>query len=54
MYMQEVRNLNGKRVGDISEDGRIFLIRQKDCFIKISANSDGTLQILSTRNDMAA
>ena len=43
--MEEVRNLNGKRVCDVSQDKKIVEIVQKDCITRISANPDGTLKI---------
>ena len=48
--MSEVRNLNSKRVGDVSKDRRVFEIQQKDCITKITANKDGTLAITHKRN----
>ena len=43
--MQEVRNLNDKRVGDISPDKKTYISKLKDCITKITANRDGTLNI---------
>jgi len=43
--MEEYRNINGKRVCDVSKDKRIVEIKQKDCITRITANSDGTLKI---------
>ena len=43
--MEVVRNSNGKRVCDISDDRRVVIIRQKGCEIRITANSDRTLSI---------
>lgn len=43
--MYEIRNLNGKRVGDISIDGRHIEILVRGCVTIISANKDGTLKI---------
>ena len=51
--MNEVRNLNKKRVGDVSNDDRIFEIQIKDCITKITANPDGTLSITHERVKMA-
>ena len=45
MSMLEVRNLNGKRVCDISQDGKSIEIVQKDCLTRITANPDGTLNV---------
>ena len=43
--MTEFRNLNNKRVCDISDDGRMAEIIQKDCLTRITANPDGTLRV---------
>ena len=43
--MLEVRNLNGKRVCDISDDSKSIEIVQKDCLTRITANPDGTLNV---------
>jgi hypothetical protein len=44
--MSEVRNLNKKRIGDMSNDKRTFVIQIKDCITRITANLDGTLSIV--------
>lgn len=43
--MEEIRNLNGKRVCDRSCDRKVIEIIQKDCLTRITANSDGTLNV---------
>ncbi len=43
--MEEVRNLNNKRVCDISFDRKVIEIVQKDCLTRITANPDGTLHV---------
>ena len=43
--MEEIRNLNGKRVCDISRDRKVIEIIQRNCLTRITANSDGTLNI---------
>lgn len=43
--MTAIRNLNGKRVCDLSKDNRTVNIVQKDCLTRITANPDGTLKI---------
>ena len=43
--MTEVRNLNKKRIGDMSSDQRLFEIQIKDCVTRITVNTDGTLNI---------
>jgi hypothetical protein len=45
-FMNEVRNLNDKRIGDISADETIFEIKIKDALTRITANPDGTLTIV--------
>ena len=47
--MEEVRNLNGKRVCDISTDKKVVEIVQKDCLTRITANPDGSLKIEQTK-----
>jgi hypothetical protein len=47
--VEEVRNLNKKRVGDLSKDRRKFEIHIKDCTTIITTNPDGTLNITQTR-----
>ena len=43
--MDSVRNLNNKRVCDISIDRKVIEIVHKDCLTRITANPDGTLRI---------
>ena len=52
--MTEFRNLNNKRVCDISPDGRIVEIVLKDCMTRITANPDGTLCVENFRLSLAA
>ena len=52
--MTEVRNLNKKRVGDMSKDIRLFEIQIKDCITRITANPDGTLNITHERVNATA
>ena len=52
--MNEVINLDRKRVCDISTDAKIIEIRKKDCVTKIQANADGTLEIIHERINPAA
>lgn len=47
--MNEVRNLNRKRIGDMSKDKKVFEIQLKDCVTRITANPDGTLKIAQER-----
>ena len=47
--MEVVRNLNGKRVCDISTDRKIIEIANKDCVTRITANPDGSLKLEHTK-----
>lgn len=47
--MKEVRNLDDRRVCDISNDSKVAEIVRKDCVTRISAQPDGTLQITHER-----
>ena len=47
--MSEIRNLDEKRVCDLSSDSKVAEIVRKDCVTRISANPDGTLQITHER-----
>ena len=44
--MEEVRNLNKKRVCDISNDKHTVVIVQGGCRTRITANPDGTLSVV--------
>ena len=43
--MEEFRNLNGKRVCDITLNHREAIIVDKGYITRITANSDGTLNV---------
>jgi hypothetical protein len=43
--MEEIGNLNNKRVCDISFDRKVIEIVQKNCLTRITANPDGTLRV---------
>ena len=43
--MIEVKNLNQKLVGTISDDEKVYTIIIKGCVTTITANPDGTLNI---------
>ena len=47
--MNEIKNLDNKRVCDISADAKIIEIRRKDCITRVKANLDGTLSIEQER-----
>lgn len=48
--MNQVINLNNKRIFDLSEDKRVAEIRKGDCLTRIRANQDGTLDITHLRD----
>lgn len=52
--MSEVKNLDGKRVCDITSDKKIVEIGKKDCVTRITANPDGTLKVEHMRKPTAA
>lgn len=43
-----VKNLDNKRVCDISDDDRSVVIKLKNCATTIQANPDGTLTVSHT------
>ena len=43
--MTQVKDLNRKRVCDISDDGKSAYIRRGDCITKITADTDGNLTL---------
>ena len=47
--MNEVKNLDHKRICEISFDERVIEIQKKDCTTRITANPDGTLKITHER-----
>lgn len=47
--MNEIKNLDKKRVCDMSVDARVIEIRKKDCLTRITANPNGTLNITHER-----
>lgn len=42
--MDEVRNLNNKRVFDISKDKKTLVLQQKNCQTIVTVSNYGTLQ----------
>ncbi|NLA24314.1 MAG: hypothetical protein GX879_05035 [Bacteroidales bacterium] len=52
--MKEVRNANKKRIGDISQDGKTLQIIMKGFPTTITANSDGTLNIIHQDKKVSA
>jgi len=47
--MDAIKNLDCKRVCDISADKRVVEIRKKDCVTRIVANPDRTISISQER-----
>jgi len=47
--MNEVTNLDGKRICDMSADKHVIVIRKKGCVTRIVANSDRTLNVTHER-----
>lgn len=47
--MNEVRNLDNKRVCDVSGDSKFAEIVRKDCITRICVGADGKLQITHER-----
>ncbi len=43
--MDQVKNLDDKRVCDKSKDGKVIEICKKDCITRITANADRTLKV---------
>ncbi len=43
--MEEVRNLDKKRVFDKSMDGKLIVLRRQNCVTRITANADQTMNI---------
>lgn len=48
-HTEKIRNLEGKRVCDISLDRTVIEIVRKDCLTRITANPDGTLNVDNIR-----
>lgn len=43
--MEQIKNLDDKRVCDKSKDGKVIEIRKKNCITRITANVDRTLKV---------
>lgn len=50
--MKQVKDLNKKRVCDISEDRKTVFIRRGDCVTEVRAEKDGTLSIESKKEPL--
>jgi len=46
-----IRNLDHKRIGDLSHDHRLLLIKLKDCVTRITTRPDGSLSITHEREN---
>ena len=47
--MKQVRDLNRKRVCDISDDRKTVYIRRGDCITEVRADENGTLSVKSKK-----
>ncbi len=48
--MKQVKDLNKKRVCDISDDRKTVFIRRGDCVTEVRAEKDGTLSVESRKD----
>ncbi len=51
--MAQVKDLNRKRVCDLSDDRKTVYIRRGDCITEVRAEKDGTLSIKSRKETQA-
>ena len=52
--MTQVKDMNKKRVCDLSDDRKTVYIRRGDCVTEIRAEKDGTLSVKSRKESQAA
>ena len=52
--MPQVKDLNKKRVCDISNDRKTVFIRRGDCVTEVRAEKDGTLSVRSKKKARAS
>lgn len=52
--MKQIKDLNNKRVCDISDDCKVIFIRRGDCITEIHAEKDGTLSVKSNKETQAS
>ena len=52
--MTQVKDLNKKRVCDISDDRKTVFIRRGDCVTEVRAEKDGTLSVKSKKEPQAS
>ena len=50
--MVEIKNLDNKRVFDLSEDKKTLVMQRKDCVTIVKANDDGTLSVVNKRQSV--
>ena len=43
--MKQIKDLNNKRVCDLSEDRKVAYVRRGNCMTRISVEEDGSLKI---------
>lgn len=51
--MFEIKNLDQKRVCDLSDDKKTLIIQKKGCVTIVKANDDGTLFVTQKRQQPA-
>ena len=52
--MTQVKDMNKKRVFDLSDDRKTVYIRRGDCVTEIRAEKDGTLSVKSRKESQAS
>nr|DAQ86188.1 MAG TPA: hypothetical protein [Caudoviricetes sp.]DAV78727.1 MAG TPA: hypothetical protein [Caudoviricetes sp.] len=52
--MTQVKDLNKKRVCDISDDRKTVFIRRGDCVTEVRAEKDGTLSVRCKKASQAS
>ncbi len=52
--MTQVKDMNKKRVCDLSDDRKTVYIRRGDCVTEIRAEKDGTLSVKSRKESQAS
>ena len=52
--MTQVKDLNRKRVCDLSDDRKTVYIRRGDCVTEVRAEKDGTLSVKSRKESQAS
>ena len=52
--MTQVKDMNKKRVCDLSDDRKTVYIRRGDCVTEIRAEKDGTLSVKSRKESHAS